>query len=137
MDDECVCVYNSDCRSARCEGLKSRICEAKLSEGAYCNESQDCVSGYCSWKFRCDKWGSQTFAAFIGASVMQIAGDDDTKRGAARPEEELLILATGGKGYRRLIEIFAASFFIIAFGRWSFQMKRRYGYEQVPVELVA
>ena len=136
MDDECVCVYNSDCRSARCEGLKSRICEAKLSEGAYCNESQDCVSGYCSWKFRCDKWGSQTFAAFMGASMMHFAEFDDTNRGATRPEEEVFMLDIGGNGCKPLIAIIAAAFFIIALGRWFYQRQRRHGYEQVPVELV-
>ena len=69
MDDDCACVFNADCLSGRCEGLNPRICEAQLGLDAYCNESSDCVSGFCSWKFRCEKkpasswWsGSKQFA---------------------------------------------------------------------------
>lgn len=61
MDDDCACIFNGDCRSGRCEGLKPRICEAQLGLGAYCNENDDCLSGHCSWKFRCEEtsWWSR------------------------------------------------------------------------------
>lgn len=58
---------NSDCASGRCEIFsksKSIYCEARLGVGARCNEASDCISNYCSWKFRCeDKERSDELAA--------------------------------------------------------------------------
>ena len=68
--------------------------------------------------------------------MMHFAEFDDTNRGATRPEEEVFMLDIGGNGFKPLIAIIAAAFFIIALGRWFYERKRRYGYEQVPVELV-
>jgi hypothetical protein len=54
MDDNCVCTVGSDCDSGRCEGFALPICEAKVPIGAYCDESTDCLSEYCSWGFKCE-----------------------------------------------------------------------------------
>ena len=54
MDDQCICKWDSDCRSGRCELFTTGICEPQLGIGARCNEDPDCLSGYCSWKFRCE-----------------------------------------------------------------------------------
>uniref|UniRef100_A0A7S2GZR6 Uncharacterized protein n=1 Tax=Helicotheca tamesis TaxID=374047 RepID=A0A7S2GZR6_9STRA len=55
MDNECRCARNVDCDSGRCEGyLPNLVCEARLANGASCNENSDCSSDYCSWSFKCD-----------------------------------------------------------------------------------
>lgn len=53
MDDKCTCVRNSDCSSGRCEGIAPPVCEARLGEGATCNEDSDCLSLECNWSFKC------------------------------------------------------------------------------------
>lgn len=144
MDDDCVCIFNSDCRSGRCEGLKPRICEAKLADGAYCNESQDCLSNYCSWKFRCEKskswWDSHTTSAtLLETSALHTIAADSLDRGKfdqSAGEEQVLLLEIGGNDLKAPIIIAVAAFLVIGLGRWLYQRKRRYGYEQVPAELV-
>jgi hypothetical protein len=55
MDNNCFCRIGSDCDSGRCEGWSfSPMCEARLANGASCNEHSDCISDYCSWSFVCE-----------------------------------------------------------------------------------
>jgi hypothetical protein len=53
MDDLCFCATGSDCRSGRCEGIIPRVCQPRLSAGAFCTEDNDCASNQCNWLFRC------------------------------------------------------------------------------------
>lgn len=62
--------------------------------------------------------------------------DHDGRRVDVRTETDLLIQDIGEKGLKRPIAIVLLAFLTIALGRWFHQRKRRYGYEQVPVELV-
>jgi len=76
MDNECICVDDEQCDSGRCEpsfSLAPPTCRAQLGEGARCNEHTDCLSGKCSWKFRC----KATPKSISGVKVETKRGDGD------------------------------------------------------------
>jgi hypothetical protein len=54
MDNQCICRTGGDCDSGRCEGYSHPVCEARLGNGASCNENSDCKSNYCSWAYTCE-----------------------------------------------------------------------------------
>ena len=137
MDDDCACVFNSDCRSGRCEGIKPRICEARLGIGSYCNEDSDCISGHCSWRFQCQEpsgwWGSRSEeekdSEAAAASVSRAIDMDDDNVVA---EDQ-----GGGNGTAgKILMATILTVLVIGIGRWCYVKKRRHGYEEVPAQLV-
>jgi hypothetical protein len=70
MDNDCLCFFNSECHSGRCEGVRPSVCEAKLGEGAYCSESSDCQSNQCTWSFHC------AASSTLPSVTMAVAGSE-------------------------------------------------------------
>ena len=119
MDNGCSCNFNADCQSARCEGISTRLCEATLPLGAYCDESSDCESGYCSWGFRCASeswWRNATIA------------DDETN-------SQLPPTDSGGKGMLLVMGSVLAGLVVLVVSLMGWQRRRRREYEEIPTEL--
>ena len=122
MDNDCLCFFNSECHSGRCEGVRPSVCEAKLAEGSYCSESSDCLSNQCTWSFHCA--ASPTSPNVV---EMEIAGSENS-------------------GFSHLfsaffypVRRFVVCFFVATVGglayRWSKMRSRRNGYDRIPVSL--
>jgi hypothetical protein len=117
MDNDCLCFFNSECHSGRCEGVRRSVCEAKLGEGSYCSESSDCLSNQCTWSFHCA--ASPTAPSEL---EMEIAGSE--RLGYSQVSTELhpirgfilCFLLVGGMTYR-----------------WSKMRSRRNGYDRIPL----
>jgi hypothetical protein len=125
MDNDCLCFFNSECHSGRCEGVRPSVCEAKLGEGAYCSESSDCLSDQCTWSFHCAaSQTTQSALADIAGSTTIWNNDETVVHGVAK----LLHRA----------RVVSLCFLLAAFGcvvyRWSNSRKQRRGYDQIPIE---
>jgi len=168
MDDDCACVFNADCLSGRCEGINPRICEAQLGLDAYCNEGSDCVSGFCSWKFRCEKkpasswWsGSKSLQEVVDTNAVAsavskaidldsvsrdsskatgVSKKDKSTSGASDTFDGVAVAESKEHDKSATIKIAIAALGVLALvvgiGRWCYLRNRRYGYEEVPAQLV-
>lgn len=117
LDNECECNINSDCQSGRCEGWSPPICEARLAEGAYCNEDSDCLSNDCSWRFRCR------------------GGIASTVRSASRSIVAPATLETEDTDSSRHMGVLVAVAALLIVGILlviTWQTGRRRGYEEIP-----
>ena len=128
MDDDCLCFFNSECHSGRCEGVRPSVCEAKLGEGSYCSESSDCLSNQCTWSFHCAA-ASPTSPKVV---TMEISGSGAELSNNSWYSQPFVAFLHPTRG-------FALCFFVVMVGsidyRWSYMRSRRHGYEQVPVSL--
>ena len=130
MDNDCLCFFNSECHSGRCEGVRPSVCEAKLGEGSYCSESSDCISNQCTWSFHCAA-SPPTSPSLIDVT-MEIAGMTTTlDNESSYTHQEFAFLHP--------MRNFILCFFVAVIGgmvyRWSIVSRRRSGYDQVPVSL--
>ena len=127
MDNDCLCFFNSECHSGRCEGVRPSVCEAKLGEGSYCSESSDCVSNQCTWSFHCA-------AAHTSPNVvtMEIAGSGTTLIDEPGYSQQV-------SKFLRPVRNFSLCFFVAMVAgmlfRWSNMRSRRGGYDQIPVSI--
>ena len=73
----------------------------------------------------------------IEAALMHVTElDHDGRRVDGYAQADSLLQDIGEYGLTKTIAIALVAFLSIAIGRWFYQRKRRYGYDQVPVELV-
>jgi hypothetical protein len=144
MDNDCNCLFDSDCRSGRCEGVSSRVCEAKLSQGAYCNENADCLSGYCSWKFVCEEtvqhswWQKDSWNSWFGQKDSSTPHQDSltanflVSADNIRQSRTELAIEQWLNNVLICIAAFFASAITIIFWSGTVSMRRRREYEEIP-----
>ena len=119
MDNDCLCFFNSECHSGRCEGVRPSVCEAKLGEGSYCSESSDCISNQCTWSFHCA--ASPTSPNVI---VMEITGSGNSG------------YSYQGVAFSHSVRGSLLCFIVVVIGgmtyHWSNIRGRRNGYDRIP-----
>ena len=49
----CTCEKSSDCATGRCDGFFEKQCRLKLKNGVYCDDNDDCESGWCQDNMVC------------------------------------------------------------------------------------
>jgi Lipase (class 3) len=123
MDNDCLCFFNSDCHSGRCEGVRPSVCEAKLGEGAYCSESSDCESNQCSWSFRCS--GSR-------ATPSAIADISDSATLISIDPIRAHVASSFLYSSRICLLVFLVAFVGALLYRFSTSRNQRQGYDSIP-----
>ena len=127
MDNDCLCFFNAECHSGRCEGVRPSVCEAKLGEGSYCSESSDCVSNQCTWSFHCAAAPTSPNVA-----AMEISDAGAMLIDEARYDHQV-------SSFLRSMRNYILCFFVTMVGgmvyRWSSMRRLRNGYDQIPVSV--
>ena len=148
MDDNCVCTWDTDCDSGRCELIETGTCEAQLAVGARCNEDSDCKSNFCSWRFQCDElrpegdfcWGnSDCQSGICNWRFHCAAGEDDSSSTSSVAMAESMAIPTGRASSGTFDRLFAgkallAAMCVAVIGKYVIPFYRRYqsGYEELP-----
>lgn len=134
IDNECGCSVNSDCKSGRCEGWAPPICEARLGDGATCNEDSDCLSNDCSWSFRC-RGGDKNLAIATTISAKQIVMNARSIDIAAKAHPTRVSEPTSNSKVKIGGVFGIVALAVIGFAAIKWYRHRRHGYEEIPAQI--
>jgi hypothetical protein len=141
LDNDCLCVFGSECRSGRCEGINPRVCEARLGLGSYCNEATDCLSGRCSWKFHCVEskpsapwWASKPILGLLGSISGEVVAEGENVEDG---QNDAKINSDSGESNIRRHFGIVVGLIVAAIIVWfhRHRLLRRRGYENIPASL--